>query len=193
MPARPSIVTYNELDGSEVRHVIENRIEQFLGDVPYFQKHLTLPRVRVTVNVKLELWADQPSPEVHPLNDKFDIIVEREQSVEVIEGESVDSTAPIPGGQPADRIREMHGLPVFEPAPGPREVGGHIMTGDRAVSLDGAEIEGMPGLKVSRTGSGSIDGMATSANAVVAKIDSGPAGLRNGQMNRAQWHFGGKK
>ena len=81
-----TMMTYNELDGTEVKQVIGNRMQQFLDTVPHFQRHITLPRVRVTVQIKLELWADQPAPEAVPLNDRFDVYVQREQAVETIEG-----------------------------------------------------------------------------------------------------------
>jgi hypothetical protein len=91
----------------------------------------------------------------------------------------------------------MHGLAISQPGPGPRETGAHIATSDNYPAnvpnqLDGREVEGLPGLRVSRTGSGVIDGMPTSSNATVAKIDQGPAGLRMGQMNRDRWSFGSK-
>ena len=189
----PAMVTYNELDGTEVAHVLENRFQQAMQAVPYFRKHITLPRVRMPLQVKLEIWSDLPSPEVIPLSDRFDVVVERsEEPTEIITAESVDSSAPIPGGHPPDQIREMHGLPISQPARGPREVGGQVAVADQVAALEGREVEGMPGLKISRTGSGLIDGMPTSANATVAKIDQGPAGLRSGQMNRDAWQFGRK-
>ena len=192
----PSMVTYNELDGTEVAGVLKNRFEQFLRGVPYFQKHLTLPRVRISVQVKLEVWADQPQPEVIPLGDRFEVLVERQmEPTETITAEATDCSAPVPGGHPPDQIREMHGLSTFQPARGPREVGGQVAISDQPVRLEGSEVEGMPGLKVNRTGSGYIDGMPTSANATVAKIDLGPDGLRlhPGVSTRESWHFGGKK
>ena len=192
--ALPVLLTYNELDGTEVAHVIQNRVEQFLRTVPQFQKHITLPRVRINLIVKLEVWADQPSPEIIPLGDRFDVVVEKPHDpVEIYTGESADSSAPTPDGHPPDQIREMHGLPISQPARGQREIGGQIAISDHYVPLEGNEVEGMPGLKVNRTGSGMIDGMPTSTNATVAKIDQGPAGLRLGQMNRQAWHFGGRK
>lgn len=193
-PRLPSLVTYNELDGIEVATVLQNRFEQFLRGVPYFQKHITLPRVRISFQVKLEIWADQPSPEIVPLGDKFDVIIEGSADpTEIITAESADSSAPIPGGHPPDQIRELHGLPVSRPARGPRDIGAQLTMSDRPEPLDGREVQDMPGLRISRTGSGVIDGMPTSSNATVAKIDQGPAGLRAGLMNRDQWHFGGKK
>jgi len=195
MPLLPSLLTYNELNGLEVAQVLEDRFGQIVQGVPYFQKHITLPRVRITLNVKLEIWADQPQPEVIPLSDRFEVVVESEPApTEVITAESVDCSAPTPDGHPPDQIREMHGLVISQPARGPRNIGAQFVISDQPISMDGAEVSGgMPGLVVSRTGSGMIDGMPTSANAVVAKIDQGPAGLRAGQMNRQAWHFGGGK
>lgn len=194
MLSLPSMVTYNELDGTEVAGVLRSRFEQFLAGVPYFQKHLTLPRVRISIQVKLEVYADQPQAEVIPLSDRFDVIVDHDPSpAEVITAESTDTSAPVPGGHPPDQIREMHGLPLSHPARGPQETGGQVTISDQPVPLDGREVEGMPGLKISRTGSGMIDGMPTSENATVIKMDQGPAGLRAGQMNRSKWHFGGNK
>jgi hypothetical protein len=187
----PAMLTYNELDGSEVKHILENRFEQMLHNVPSFQKHITLPRVRMTLAVKLEIWADQPAPETLNLSDRLTVVFEEPVLVDVIDAESVDCTAPTPDGHPPDQVREMHGLPIAQPSRSGREFGGQVQISDSF--LDGNEVEGMPGLRVSRTGSGQIDGMPTSTNATIAKIDQGPAGLRRGEMNRNQWHFGGGK
>lgn len=191
----PAMETYNELNGAEVPQVVLKRFRQFLDTVPYFQKHLTLPRVRINVQIKLEVWADQPSPDIIPLGDRFEVLVESEHPpTEIFTGESVDCSAPTSDGHPPDEIREMHGLAVTEPTRGPREIGGQVYISDQPV-LENREVEGLPGLKVSRTGSGMIDGMPTSANATVAKIDQGPDGLRlhPGVSMRTPWHFGGKK
>ena len=191
----PTTMTFNELDGSEVAHVLENRFEQILKGVPYFQKHITLPRVRMTLQVKLEIWADQPNPETQTISDRFDVVHDDPVLADIIQAESVDSAAPGPGGHPPDQIRDMHRLPIAQPARGPREIGGHIATSDQysAPPLEGREVEDLPGLKISRTGTGMIDGMPTSANATIAKIDQGPAGLRTGRMDRNAWQFGGGK
>ena len=190
----PAMLTYNELNGEEVKHVLENRFQEIIQAVPYFQKHLTLPRVRMTLQVKLEVYADQPSPETINLGNTLTVVIEHEPLItETIDAEAVDSTAP-GGGVPPDEVRSQHGLPISVPARGNRDIGGQIVIADQYPTLDGREVQsGFPGLKISRTGSGVIDGMPTSANATVAKIDQGPAGLRTGQMNRDAWHFGGKK
>jgi hypothetical protein len=187
------LLTFNELNGEEVRYILSNRFEQVMKGIPYFQRHLTLPRVKMTLNIELAIWADQPFPEIVPISDEVDVRITCEPSpAEVIRAKAVDAAAPIPGGHPPDKIREMHGLPISEPGPGDREVGGHMYTSDR-YALENREVEDLPGLKISRTGSGVIDGMPTSTNATIAKIDQGPAGLRAGQMNRDAWHFGSKR
>lgn len=186
----PSLVTYNELDGLEVASVLRNRFNDFLVGVPYFQKHLTLPRCRITFHVKLEVWADAPQPDVIPLGDRLEVIIERAVQPEIIEAETVDSTAPIAGGHPPDQIRDMHSLPITQPMRGRKEIGGHVVIADQPM-LDGREVEGPNGIKISRTGSGMIDGLPTSQNATVIKMDSGPAGLRAGEMNRERVHYGG--
>jgi hypothetical protein len=193
----PSTLTYNELSGDEVAHVLEQRFRQVLDNVPYLQRHLTLPRVRMSLSVKLEIWADQPSPEVEMITDRLDVVTERavpDNPSEIYEAESTASAAPGPGGAPPDKIRDEHGLPIAAAGRGPRSTGEHIVTSDQYpahdAGLDGREVEDLPGLKISRTGSGQIDGMATSGHATVAKIDQGPAGLRQGRMNRDAWQFG---
>jgi len=189
------MLTYNELDGLEGRQVLENRYRQILDGVPYFQKHITLPRVRITLQVKLEIWADQPKPELILLNDRFDVVVETEpQPVEIITAESVDTAAPVPGGHPPDQIREMHGLPISQPQYGPREIGGHVYISDQEVPSS-VEESAMPGLTVYRNSPGIIDGMATSRNATVMKIDTGPDGMRShpGVSTREKWHLGSNK
>ena len=193
MARRPSMLTFNELNGKEVKQILKNRCDDILEEVPYFQEHITLPRVRITFNVKCEIWADQPHPEQINIGESLTVILDEPVLRETITAESVDNAAPIPGGVPPDRIREMHGLPISTPQLGPQEVGGHITMSDAYEGLEGREVEGRPGLKISRTGSGMIDGMPTSAHATVAKIDSGPAGLRSGRMDREAWHYGGKK
>ena len=187
----PAMLTFNELNGEEVREILENRCHQVFERIPQFQRHITLPRVRITLNVKLEIYADQPNPETMNIGDKLTVVID--QPPEVFHAQSVDAAAPIPGGHPPDQIRELHGLVMTQPARGPREVGGQVAVSDQPIQLEGNEVEGLPGLRISRTGNGMIDGMPTSENATVAKIDQGPAGLRLGQMNRDRWQFGGKK
>lgn len=195
----PSILTYNELDGSEVSLILQGRFQQILAAVPYLQRHLTLPRVRMKLEVTLEVWADQPTPDILKINDRVEVKVdgpeaEAAELIETVEATSIDIAAPIEGGHPPGEIRAMHGLAIPTPGPGARNVGGHIATADHAAVLEGQEVEGRPGLTVSRTGTGMIGGeLAGPRGATVAKIDQGPAGLRSGNMNRENWNFGRKK
>src|SRR5262249_33715363 len=102
---QPTILTYNELDGEEVKHILEKRFHQILDEVPYFQRHLTLARIKMTQTVKIEILADQPSPHKLEFGDKVEVKMEPE----VFEAATVDSTAP--GiGHPPDQIREKYGL-----------------------------------------------------------------------------------
>ena len=151
---QPSVLTYNELDGEEIRRILENRFQQTMDAIPYLQRHITLPRMRMTLNVKIEIWADQPQPEAVNIGDKFTVVYEPvDRPTEVFDAESVDSTAPIPGGHPPDELRDMHGLPIMAPGPGDRSVGAHMQIVDN-VALDGRVVEAMPCLKISRTGTG---------------------------------------
>lgn len=188
----PSMVTYNELDGTEVAGVLRSRFNDFLSSVPYFQKHLTLPRCRISFQIKLEVWADQPQPDLIPLSDTFGVLIERQAVPEVIEAETVDSSAPVPGGHPPDEIRDLHNLPITQPMRGRKEVGGQLIIADQPM-LDGREVELMHGVKISRTGDGMIGGMPSSENATLIKIDKGPDGMRlhPGQVTRDRMHFGG--
>lgn len=189
----PSMVTYNDLDGGEIAAVLRDHYNDFLATVPYFQKHLTMPRVRITTSIKLEVWADQPTPDVIPLGDKFEVIIERTHDpVDVIEATTSETTAPVPGGHPPDEIRDMHNLPISTPMRGRKEVGGQLVIADQPM-LEGREVELMPGIKISRTGDGMIGGMPSSENATLIKIDKGPDGMRShpGVVMRDRMHFGG--
>lgn len=195
MPSASTTLTFNELDGLEIKELLRKRWVQIIDAVPQFQHHITFPKVRVSLVAEVEIWADQAQPEILPLTERLEVIVESKVKAptETFRIESEDSTAPIPGGHPPDELRDMHGLPVTQPVRGNREIGGQVAVADQLMPLEGREVDGMPGLKISRTGTGTIDGMASSENATLAKIDQGPAGLRKGQLNRDQWHFGGAK
>jgi hypothetical protein len=67
------------------------------------------------------------------------------------------------------------------------------VTADYYAALEGRTVEDIPGLTISRTGKAEVvDGLGTQANATVARIDQGPAGLRSQEMNRDAYHFGRK-
>lgn len=179
----PAMLTYNELDGMEVRAILQSRFDQIMENVPYFKRHLTLPRVRMTLDVKLEVWADQPSPETIKIGDKLTVVLDQPVLVDTITAQSVDSTAP-GTGHPADELREVHGLPTTQPARGPKDIGGQIIISDQHLPLEGRTVEDMPGLKINRTGQTDVANGGT-----LAIIDQGPAGLRFGRMNRENLGF----
>jgi hypothetical protein len=178
---RPSILTYNELDGLEVREILENRVEQIFSEVPYFKKHLTLPRVRMTLNVKLEIWADQPHPDTVSIGDSLTVVLDQPSLADVFHAEAIDSAAPGPGGHPPDKLREMHGLPISKPDKGDKEIGAQIAFADQETLVD-ERRPALPGVEIHREGA---------VTSVI--IDQGPAGLQHGTMNREPFRFGRPK
>lgn len=171
MPPLASVVTFNELNGEEVREILENRCRQIFDKVPQFQRHMTLPRVKITLTVRLDLWADQPNPEQLNIGDSLTVIIEGPQLQEVITAVSVDAAAPIPGGHPPDQIREMHGLAVSRPGRGAQNIGAQISIADESIPAPVAEPT--PGVKITREAGGTV-----------VELDHGPAGLQHGVMNR---------
>lgn len=177
---RPSALVFNELNGQECKDILRQRFEQLLNDVPFLQRHLTLPRVRMSLLVTLDLYADQPTPETCEISDTVTL------SSEVC-------SAPTPGGRPPDQVRDEHNLPVPTPGRGPRDIGGHVVTADylgdpppryaeHAAVLENRVVQDTAGLEIDRTGTGGITsaGIAKMQNATVANMDQGPAGLRSG-------------
>jgi len=161
------MLTYNELDGLECREILENRVTQCFDKVPYFKKHLTLPRVKLTLKVTIEVYAEQPNPEKLEIGDSLTVQVDGPRLMETLTMETVDAAAPIPGGHPPDQLREMHGLPVSRPERGPRETGGHIVLADQIPE------KSYSGLTVERD-----------ETQTIGRIDQGPAGLKFGRMQR---------
>jgi hypothetical protein len=176
----PAMLTFNELNGEEVREILLNRCRDIFDRVPQFQRHITLPRVRITFNVKLEIYADQPNPKTMDIGDKLTVVIE--QPAEVIEAQSVDTAAPIPGGHPPDQVRELHGLPVAQPSRGPQNIGGQITISDQ-FSAGGEASPQLPGLTIQSGGAGHEADPLSSYGTFVT-LDQGPAGLQHGMMNR---------
>jgi hypothetical protein len=162
------MLTFNELDGMEVMEILQNRCRQIFEQIPQFKRHITLPRVKMTLNVKLEIWADQPHPETMNIGDSLTIVLDQPKLVETYVAQSIDNAAP--GGNPPDKIREMHGLPISKPERGNRETGGQIAFADSPVETQGGQL---PGISIEREG-----GQTT------VWMDNGPAGLAHGRMER---------
>jgi len=118
---------YNDLNGEEVREILLSRFQDLLLQVPEFVRHITLNRVRMTLNVQLDVFGR--TPPTFALRD--DLIVRTREIPPPMEdyGEEIieknhDLTAEINsdtslGGQPPDQVREEHGIPVMTVQKGP--------------------------------------------------------------------------
>ncbi len=155
----PTGATFNELDGEEAKHVLMQRFRAKLDEVPWLQRHITLPRVRMSLLVQLELYADQPTPEVHAIEDEYNLIVLQDQV----------NVSPTPGGRPPDQVRDEHGLAVQTQ----RKLDKLPFHADVPM-LEGKVVNNEAGLTVDRTGGAALP------NSTFATIDQGPAGLARG-------------
>jgi hypothetical protein len=153
----PTGATFNELDGEEAKEILVKRFRARLDEVPYLQRHITLPRVKMSLLVTLSLYNDQPTPELHEISDEYSLLVLND-SVNV---------SPTPGGRPPDAVRDDHSLPIpqqikVDKLPYHADVlGGRVVTNDS-------------GLVVDRTGAAPLP------NSTFVTMDQGPAGLARG-------------
>jgi len=137
MARQPSLVTYNDLNGEEVREILVDWFRQLLSSQPVMQKHLTLPMakidLKVTVDVAMFHGGTVPvasPPEVMSILGDVSVqnaIAAQQPHVELA---AVVNAAPIPGGQPPDQIRSQHDLPIARPGYGDRSIGGHVQVAD---------------------------------------------------------------
>ena len=160
----PSQLVFNELSGEEAKHVLQERFRQLLDQLPYLQRHITLPRVRMRLSVTFDFFADEPTPERKQITDDLDIRTSLPSPDEYMEVEIDDvvSTARS-DGKPPDQVRDEHGLSIPTPTRGP------IAVEDR---LTGNVIEEVSGMRIDRTGNSREKG-------TVINLDFGPAGLAN--------------
>lgn len=112
---------YNDLNGEECRAILLQRITTLLAICPMFVRHLTLPRVKMTVNITLEVFECEP-----PIRTLTDEVVVRSPGQL---GEGVDDMTGLPlkphvydgkevidtFNNAPDQIREEHGLPIATP------------------------------------------------------------------------------
>jgi hypothetical protein len=134
VPKLPSNAAYNDLTGTEARQILEQRIGMVLDQVPYFQKHLTLPRLRMRIQVEIVLNAESPGGTVIPISDDFTVTSESPDHPDaVITSDDVIDASPGPprdGHKPPDQIRDEHGLErppdrmsaVFDPRTAQRDL-----------------------------------------------------------------------
>lgn len=127
MPLAPEMV-YNDLNGEEVKEILLTRFADLLNKVPDFQRHLIIPRVKMRLNVQLEVHGRNPPS--FTITDDLTIRM-RAGETQDLEPELFDLTAEVnadsgdPSGQPPDQVREEHGLPVMEPRKGPFGIEDH--------------------------------------------------------------------
>ena len=117
---------YDELNGEEVKQILLTRLRDLLDTVADFQKHLTLPRVRASFKIRLEIYGRRnPTLDLnndltltlrHPVGD-----ITLSKELEAEDEVNADTGVPVPGtpfdgtGSPPDQVREEHGLHVLEP------------------------------------------------------------------------------
>jgi hypothetical protein len=174
----PKYLVYNDLSGDEVKHILAQRFDQLVGDVPYLQKHITLPRVKMTLQITLECWADQKYPDTRIINDAVEVRSEGSDAADailqsVIIGPREVTVDASRHGDPPDKIREEHGLGVPTPTKGKVAVE-DVVEGRRVTMPNGTVVD--------RTG---LDPQARSGSTVVHQ-DFGPAREGRRDMQRIQ-------
>lgn len=125
MPLSHSEV-YDELSGAEAKAILLERVRTLLDSVPDFQKHLTLPRVRMKLWIHLDIYGRRnPSLDLETVLDlRTNEPEERQVISKELQAEdevSADTGVAVPGtpfdgnGDPPDQVREENGLPTMEP------------------------------------------------------------------------------
>lgn len=117
---------YDELNGEEIKQILLTRVKDLLDSVPDFQRHLTLPRVIMSLKLHLDIYGRRNSAldlinELELRTKEPDSRVQLAEQLEVEDVVNADTGAAVPGspfqgeGDPPDQIREEHGIPVREP------------------------------------------------------------------------------
>lgn len=107
----PNKLVYNDLSGDEIKHILMERFAALLGNVPYLQAHITLPRLKMSLSVDLDCYADQNEPERKTITDTLEITSETFHLKAEVDASSK--------GKPPDQVREEHGLGVPTPKRSP--------------------------------------------------------------------------
>lgn len=181
----PSKLVYNDLSGDEIKHILAQRFVALLDQVSYLQKHITLPRVKMELQVQLTSYADQ---------DKTEAPLQINDSVEVL-SDAVDASK---RGQRPDQIREQHGLPIATPMRDQFGVRDEMVSTTAQPTppvytprVENARMVMANGAVVDRSGSTP----QARKDATVVTQDFGPAGLSQGQFNRGggQIEYGNRR
>lgn len=148
---------YNDLSGDEVKHILSDRFSNLLNEVPYLQKHITLPRVKMRLSIELVCWADQGAGENRTISDEVEVRTESFALSSVIDASTK--------GDPPDKVREEFGLGIPTPRRGPVAI---------EDTVEGRKMTMANGAVVDRTG----ESNEAARNATVVKQDFGPARSR---------------
>ena len=167
MPLASELV-YNDLSGDEIKHILTERFMALLADVPYLQRHITMPRVRMELTITLSCWADQTNPDSQMIEDQVDVVTRSTK---------VDAS---PKGQHPDQVREQFELPVAVPVRGPFAHEDEMIP-TRVTLPNGATVD--------RTG----NHPRSNPNATVVEQDFGPRSARERITTPAEdgWAHGG--
>jgi hypothetical protein len=161
MPRLPSQLTYNDLNGSEAIEILTDWFRQLLQSQPQLQPHLTLPMARIGLNVgvRIDMFIGGTVPVESPpeeLKIEGGVTLENrlsgEPQIPIVDPRRVESNlstvvnvAPIPGGNPPDKVREQHGLPISRPGYGSRETGSHLFLADVVDKYEQKRVESPTG------------------------------------------------
>lgn len=124
MPLSAEVV-YNELNGEEGKEILVQRVSDLLSAIPEFRRLISLNRVRMRIDIELEVWGRTP-PTVS-VKDEFMVLARNplaeDEGEEIHAGYSAGSeiyaNPSVPGGLHPDQIREDHALPIMVPTRGP--------------------------------------------------------------------------
>jgi hypothetical protein len=112
---------FNELTGEDVKEILMIRFADLLNSVNEFQRHLTLPRVQMSINIHMEVVGRNP-PTID-IDDEFVVRMKDQGGVSASVthelSAEISTNTDFPNGQPPDQVREEHGLPIMVPKRGP--------------------------------------------------------------------------
>ena len=201
MARRPSLICYNDLNGAEMRDILVERFIAVLDEVPYFQKHLTLPRVKAVIKVELTCEAEDPNavPNI-TLDETVEVRLPTAGTVgNVIQSFDLSSVVDSsPKGTPPDNVRLEHGIEPTQPSQTFDSRGQKLAIADvvpaspppiisvpltqmpESVRISDPANEQGVGMILDRSGNGvAYAGQQTRAGSVSVVQDPGPAGLAN--------------
>lgn len=111
---------YNDLNGSDCKEILLTRFADLLNSVQELSHNITLPRVRMSLSINLEVFGRTPSE--FTITDSLTIRAQNVQYTPELqitkELEAVINSDVRNGGQAPDQIREEHGVPIMVPTKG---------------------------------------------------------------------------